>query len=164
MISDHPVGTMSVLQGEAKYGAVALTQLDGMMLIAGGTFRMGSEDFYPEERPVREVEVGDFWMDEHPVTAAQFRRFVRGYVTLAERPLDPDDYPDADPDLPVPGSLVSRKTPAGCRWTMSAAGGSTFPVPTGRSRAAPGRRSTDATIIPSSRSPTRTPRRMQPGR
>jgi sulfatase modifying factor 1 len=51
-------------------------------------------------------------MDEHPVTAAQFRRFVRetGYTTVAERPLEPADYPDADPDLLVPGSLVFRKT------------------------------------------------------
>ena len=48
-----------------------------MTLIRGGTFRMGSESFYPEERPVREVEVDDFWMDEHPVTAAEYRRFVR---------------------------------------------------------------------------------------
>ena len=38
---------------------------------------MGSEDFYPEERPVRRVSVDGFWMDETPVTAAQFRRFVR---------------------------------------------------------------------------------------
>ena len=69
---------------------------------------MGSEDFYPEERPLREVSVDGFWMDEHPVTAAEFRRFVRetGYVTLAERPLDAADYPDADPELLVPGSLV----------------------------------------------------------
>jgi formylglycine-generating enzyme len=74
---------------------------------------MGSEAFYPEERPVRQVEVDGFWMDEHPVTAGEFRRFVRetGYVTVAERPLDPADYPDADPDLLVPGSLVFRKTP-----------------------------------------------------
>ena len=35
---------------------------------------MGSEDFYPEERPVREIRVDGFWMDEHPVTAAEFRR------------------------------------------------------------------------------------------
>jgi len=44
--------------------------------------------------------------------AADFRRFVRatGYVTVAERPLDPADYPDADPELLVPGSLVFRKT------------------------------------------------------
>jgi sulfatase modifying factor 1 len=83
-----------------------------MTLIRGGTFRMGSVDFYPEESPVHEVEVRDFWIDEHPVTAAEFRRFVRetDYVTVAERPLDADDYPDADPELLVPGSLVFRKT------------------------------------------------------
>jgi sulfatase modifying factor 1 len=82
-----------------------------MTLIRGGTFRMGSENFYPEESPVHEVEIGDFRIDEHPVTAAEFRRFVRetGYVTVAERPLDPADYPDADPELLVPGSLVFRK-------------------------------------------------------
>ena len=73
---------------------------------------MGSEAFYPEERPVRQAEVDGFWMDEHPVTAGEFRRFVRetGYVTVAERPLDPADYPDADASLLMPGSLVFRKS------------------------------------------------------
>jgi sulfatase modifying factor 1 len=83
-----------------------------MVWVEGGEFSMGSEDFYPEEGPVRRTEVGGFWIDPHPVTAGEFRRFVRetGYTTLAERPLDPVDYPDADPDLLVPGSLVFRKT------------------------------------------------------
>jgi sulfatase modifying factor 1 len=83
-----------------------------MAWIPRGAFRMGSENFYPEERPVHEVEVGGFWMDETPVTADEYRRFVRetGYVTVAERPLDPTDYPGADPELLVPGSLVFRKT------------------------------------------------------
>jgi formylglycine-generating enzyme len=51
-------------------------------------------------------------MDELPVTAAQFRRFVREteYVTVAERPLDHEQYPDANPDLLVPGSSVFRMT------------------------------------------------------
>jgi formylglycine-generating enzyme required for sulfatase activity len=73
---------------------------------------MGSGDFYPEERPVRRAEVGGFWMDEAPVTAGEYRRFVRetGYITVAERPLDPELYPEADPDQLVPGSLVFRKT------------------------------------------------------
>jgi sulfatase modifying factor 1 len=83
-----------------------------MVRIEGGTFAMGSDEFYPEERPVHRVSVDGFWIDEHPVTAADFRRFVRetGYTTVAERPLDPADYPDADPELLVPGSLVFRKT------------------------------------------------------
>jgi formylglycine-generating enzyme required for sulfatase activity len=73
---------------------------------------MGSEDFYPEERPVHRVEVDAFWMDRRPVTVAQFRRFVKatGYVTLAERAPEAADYPDADPALLVPGALVFRPT------------------------------------------------------
>jgi formylglycine-generating enzyme len=92
--------------------AVAERQQERMSWIPAGTFRMGSEDFYPEEAPVREVAVDGFWMDEHAVTAADYRRFVRetGYATLAERPLDPKDYPNADPQLLLPGSLVFQKT------------------------------------------------------
>ena len=74
---------------------------------------MGSEQFYPEERPVRRVEVDGFWIDDHPVTVAEFRRFVKatGYDTVAERPLDPAQYPDADPALLQPGSLVFYPDP-----------------------------------------------------
>ena len=88
-----------------------------MQWIPGGTFRMGSDDHYPEERPVHEVTVDGFWMDDHPVTVAEFRRFVQatGHVTLAERAPDPADYPDARPDLLVPGSLVFHRTPLATR-------------------------------------------------
>jgi formylglycine-generating enzyme len=63
-----------------------------MSWIPGASFLMGSEDFYPEERPVHRVEVDGLWMDDAPVTAGEYRRFVRetGYVTVAERPLDPE--------------------------------------------------------------------------
>ncbi len=73
---------------------------------------MGDDRFYPEEAPVHCVAVDGFWMDACAVTNAEFRRFVAatGYVTLAERPLNPADYPDADPALLSPGSLVFRKT------------------------------------------------------
>lgn len=81
---------------------------EDMVWIPGGTFTMGSDRHYPEERPTRRVEVSGFWMDRTPVTTAQFDEFVdaTGYVTLAERDPDPDDYPGADPDLLVPGSAV----------------------------------------------------------
>ena len=85
---------------------------DGMVEIPPGRFAMGSADFYPEEQPVHEAEVGRFHIDARPVTVREFRRFVKatGYVTVAERPLDPEQYPDADPALLVPGSLVFRPT------------------------------------------------------
>jgi formylglycine-generating enzyme len=83
-----------------------------MVELGAGAFRMGSADFYPEEGPVREVAIAAFAIDAHPVTVREFRRFVEetGYETVAERPLDPADYPDADPNLLVPGSLVFQPT------------------------------------------------------
>jgi formylglycine-generating enzyme len=83
-----------------------------MVELPGGTFRMGSDRFYPEERPVRETHVDAFSIDPHPVTVEEFGRFVEatGYVTWAEKPPTAADYPDADPADLVAGSLVFRKT------------------------------------------------------
>ncbi len=82
-----------------------------MIWMKGGAFQMGSNDFYPEERPAHVSVVAGFWIDPYPVTAADFLRFVEAtdYVTVAERPLDPARYPAADPGLLVPGSLVFRR-------------------------------------------------------
>ena len=87
------------------------THLD-MAWIPGGTFRMGSEDFYPEERPVHDVTVDGFWMDCYEVTNEQFAGFVKatGYQTLAERPLNPADFPGAPAENLVPGSMVFQKS------------------------------------------------------
>lgn len=84
----------------------------GMVRVPGSRFQMGSPDFYPEEQPVVEAEVGDLWVDEHPVTNAEFRRFVKdtGWVTVAETEPDPEDFPDADPDELGPGSQVFTPT------------------------------------------------------
>src|SRR5215831_19141868 len=83
-----------------------------MVELPGGTFRMGSDRSYLEERPVREVSVEGFAIDPHPVTLEEFGRFVEatGHVTWAELPPDAADYPGADPVDLVPGSLVFRKT------------------------------------------------------
>jgi formylglycine-generating enzyme required for sulfatase activity len=83
-------------------------KLNGMRLVRGGSFLMGSNEFYPEEAPVRSADVGDFWMDEAPVTNAQFAAFVSatGYVTFAERFLSSWEFPGYTPDMLVPGSSV----------------------------------------------------------
>ena len=80
----------------------------GMRRIAGGTFRMGADNAYPEEAPAHRVAVSGFWIDEYLVTNAAFAAFVTatGYRTVAERPLDPAAYPGADPSLLTPGSSV----------------------------------------------------------
>jgi formylglycine-generating enzyme len=81
-----------------------------MVHIAAGTFRMGSDVHYPEERPAHRVTVDGFWIDRHIVTNDDFARFVAatGYVTFAQRPLDPALYPGARPELLRPGSAVFR--------------------------------------------------------
>src|SRR6476660_8085921 len=80
----------------------------GMRWIPGACFRMGSENFYPEEKPVHRVEVDGFWIDTKPVTNAMFQRFVEatGYRTYAEIPPRAQDYPGALPEMLHPGSLV----------------------------------------------------------
>src|SRR3954462_15725386 len=92
---------------------VERTAPSGMARVPGGTFAMGCDRFYPEEAPVRHVAVDGFWMDRHPVTVGEFSRFVAntGYVTVAERQPAAADYPDADSELLVPGSLVFRRSP-----------------------------------------------------
>src|SRR5690606_15618109 len=84
-----------------------------MVWVEGGSFTMGSKDF-PDAQPLRKVKVDGFWMDEHEVTNAQYARFVQatGYQTVAERSLNPADFPDVPRDLLVPGSAVFSPPPA----------------------------------------------------
>lgn len=82
-----------------------------MIALPGGTFTMGSDRFYPEERPVRHVRVDAFSIQETPVTNRQFAAFVAatGYVTFAERAPDPADYPGMPPEMARAGSLLFTK-------------------------------------------------------
>ncbi len=68
-------------------GPAAGTVVDGMVLIKGGEFVMGSDDGMAYEGPTHTVTVNAFWMDTHEVTVAEFGRFVEEakYVTEAER-------------------------------------------------------------------------------
>ena len=73
---------------------------------------LGSDAHYPEERPIRTVEVEGFAIQRYQVTNAQFAKFVdtTGYVTVAERPLNAHDYPGAPLENLEPGSMVFRRT------------------------------------------------------
>jgi sulfatase modifying factor 1 len=84
----------------------------GMVWLNGGSFLMGSDEF-PDSRPLHEVTLNGFYIDAHEVTNAQFAQFVAAtkYKTVAERPLNPADYPDVPVDKLVPGSAVFTPTP-----------------------------------------------------
>ncbi len=82
---------------------------ENMVWIPGGTFQMGCADCdMPDALPLHPVTVDGFWMDATPMTNAEFEKFVKatGYLTIAERPLNPRDFPAADPKNLIPGSAV----------------------------------------------------------
>jgi formylglycine-generating enzyme required for sulfatase activity len=95
----------------------------GMKWIPPGEFAMGTDDprSMANERPAHRVRVDGFWMDEHDVTNAEFRRFVEAtrYVTTAETAPNWEEIrkhlPPVTPrpsDLRTePGSLVFTPTP-----------------------------------------------------
>ena len=91
----------------------------GMVWVPGGEFSMGARDpmdmtdvvgmqATTDSRPVHRVYVDGFWMDETEVTNEEFARFVdaTGYVTVAERPLRAEDFPQLSKEDLAPGSVV----------------------------------------------------------
>jgi len=102
-----------------------------MVWIPAGKFQMGADDpSFPDAQPVHDVALKGFWMDEHEVTNAEFAKFVKatGYITIAERPLDPNDYPGVpkenlvigSPVFAPPGNEVSLNDPG--QWWRYVAG------------------------------------------
>ena len=86
---------------------------DGMVAIPAGDYQVGSDRFYPEEAPVRQVSIVSFEIDLAPVTNAEFQQFVdaTGYRTVSERPPDPTLYPDLPPEEQIPESVVFLPPP-----------------------------------------------------
>lgn len=109
---------------------------------------MGSDRTYREEGAARTVSVSGFWMDSTEVTVARFAAFVEqtGYVTLAEKALDPGDYPSVDlqthPELAAmfePGGAVFIPDAKGMRQAMSwwqYVPGASWRMPQGRDKPA----------------------------
>ncbi len=82
---------------------------EGMVYIPGGEYTRGLEHpMMPEAAPLHKVRISPFFTDATEVTNSDFAKFVdaTGYKTVAERPINPEDYPGVDPALLVPGSLV----------------------------------------------------------
>lgn len=118
--SNSDLGNADAHATEALHGSVGIRDRDrdvplplfkDMVRVPGGNFLMGSDRHYPEEAPAHRVRVDGFWMDCHTVTNGEFERFVAetGYVTLAERPADPAQYPGAKPELLAPSSAMFKK-------------------------------------------------------
>jgi sulfatase modifying factor 1 len=93
-MSDRNSRLPTVRKPEETATPVSEPPFPNMVWIPGGTFRMGSEKRYPEERPVHRVTLDRFWMEKYPVTNARCRAFVEatGHVTFAEIIPNAADY------------------------------------------------------------------------
>lgn len=69
---------------------------------------MGAGGLYPEEFPAQKSMLADFWISRTEVTNREFAEFVdaTGYLTVAERQPNPEQYPNIDPQLLTAGSAV----------------------------------------------------------
>lgn len=58
-----------------------------MIVVEAGEYALGSDRFYPEERPLHRVQLPAFGLDARPVTNRDFAHFVAqtGWVSVAER-------------------------------------------------------------------------------
>lgn len=79
-----------------------------MVLIPGGRYRIGAGAQLPEEQPIGSLRLSPFCLDRFEVSNDRFAAFVAatGYVTVAERPLSAEQFPDLRDDERAPGSLV----------------------------------------------------------
>ena len=135
------------------------------VLVPGGATVVGNDHYYAEERPLREVTVGDLWFDRYPVTNAAFAAFVEetGHVTVAEIAPDPADFPGADPRSWCRARRSSPRPRARSGSTTGRSGGGGSPVRRGGRRRVPAAAGRTSPTIRSSTSAGRTPRRTPDG-
>jgi sulfatase modifying factor 1 len=76
-----------VWNARSSSSALSSSPPTGMAYVPGGVTQIGSDDGLPDEQPSFSATVDPFYMDVHPVTVADFRKFVEAtrHVTGAER-------------------------------------------------------------------------------
>ena len=137
---EAPAGAKLVAAMTSLHAPGAPDAAEGMVWIRGGTFRMGSDEFYPEEQPVRDVSVDGFWIEPHPVTVAEFTRFVKATGLCHARRACPRPR-----RLPGRRPVAARARLAGLRAATRGpvdlddqrTGGNTSPARTGATRKGP---------------------------
>ena len=106
----HASSDANTAAGQKPLRAVAPSPApSGMVWIPAGEFWMGSDEpKFTDARPWHRVHLSGYWIDKNLVTNAQFARFVAAthYLTVAERKPKTEDFPNAPPEVLVPGSVV----------------------------------------------------------
>ena len=118
---------------EVKLPGRIVNEKDGaeMVLIPAGDFEMGSpkDDDKHWERPIHRVYLDDFYMDIHPVTNAQYRKFIQETGYPAPKTTPPFSHPQQPVvwvtwrDAMEYARWAGRTLPSEAQWEKAARGG-----------------------------------------
>ena len=126
------------------------SRTDGMVLIPGGEYLMGSlpggSEIKPDEMPQHRVSIGPFWMDEHEVTVSAYKdcamagacriHEIRSENVPGDYFTNPfyDEYPVVDvtwQDASNYCAWKSRRLPTEAEWELAAGGTNSILYPWG---------------------------------